>query len=114
MLNLLIKSCDLLEYLTKSHKFSEKVLKVDPVSMKKMVNRNNSNIHVDIRTMPAEDSQSSQSQPPYGKQSLSGLKKDSKFSFNSKKYKYFKDFMLSMATHYQVSKAKSEDVKEAI
>jgi len=47
VLNLMIKSCELLEYLTRSHKSPYSVLDVDPLSLKKMVNREYSNIHVE-------------------------------------------------------------------
>lgn len=82
----------------------------------KMVNRNNSNIHVDIKTLPEEEYELTNLvfTNSDGEKTLSNLKNKAKFIQNGKKYKYFKEFMLSMAAHYQISKAKSEDVKEAV
>lgn len=55
----MIKSCELLEYLTRSHKSPYSVLDVDPLSLKKMVNRDYSNIHVESKQVSSLSQSSS-------------------------------------------------------
>lgn len=59
VLNLMIKSCELLEYLTRTYKSSYNMLEIDPLSLKKMASREHSNIHVEFKRVSSESSLSS-------------------------------------------------------
>ena len=99
----------MLEYITSNHELTETVLELNSTTLKKMLNRNNSNIHVNIKVLPKLNQQ-----PGSSGFNQSDYDSGSDFEARKKKYKYFKEFMISMATHFQVNKTKAQDVRDAI
>lgn len=113
----MIKSCELLEYLTRSHKSGSSVLEIDPNALRKMVNRECSSIHVELRQDSSQTSLSSADteNPAPPRKVFDGVKIYApEYSLQFEQYQHLKQFFVAMATHFNVNRAKSEDVKEAI
>lgn len=89
ILNVLIKNCDLIDFLSDNLGKQGLELEIDKEKIKSLSNRNNLSHNVKIRKLEN--------------------KIDPEYLAH-----FFKNFMLDMIIHYQIVKNKNEDVKEAI